>query len=174
MKKIFKLTLLVSLVAMASVSKSQVVMSEFLSVNHEGMAANSKCNNGKPLYYKFQYDSTNNLRIYYTLYLYKDAAKTETILQLPVLMRNLIYTYYLDINVVAKGAISKVVALIYKKDLRWSRLKFSATEECSRIYPPVYDRLNNVDNFETLLQNTIMQLDKNVDFNCYAGTTTKK
>jgi len=173
MKKIFKLILLVSFLGLGSTSRAQVVMAEFLSVNHEGVVANSKCNNGKPLYYKFQYDSTNNVRIYYTLYLYQDAAKTQAILQLPVLMRNLIYTYYLDINVIAKGAVSKVVALILKKDLRWSRLKFSATEECSRIYPPVYDRVNNVDNFDALLQNTIMQLDKNVDFNCYAGTVGK-
>ncbi len=171
MNKLLKIVILTSFIGISSFCSAQVVMKEFLSVNHEGQIANALCNGGKPLYYKFQYDSINNVRIYYTLVLYKDAAKSQAFLTLPVLMRNLTYTYFLDINV-TKGASTKVVALILKKDLRWSRLKFSAHEECMRNNPPVYDRLNNVDDFKVLLQNTIMQLDKNVDFNCYAGTVT--
>lgn len=149
-------------------TKAQVVMAEFLSQNHEGQIVHSINNNGKPLYYKFEYNSTDNMRINYTLYLYKDASKSQPFLTLPVLMRNLTWTYYLDITF-SKSDMSKVAALIFKKDLRWSRVKFSPHEGCSNVNPITWERLNMVNNFETLLNNTIVQLDKNINLNCYAA-----
>lgn len=172
MNKILKITLLASFLGLASLSNAQVIMNEFLSKNHEGMVEHSVNNGGKKLYYKFQYDSVTGARIKYTLYLYKDASKSQPFLTLPVLMRNLIWTYFLDVSFTKDGS-SKVAALIYKKDLRWSRVKFSPHEGCSYITPPIWDRLNQVDNYEKLLQNTIQQLDKNVNFNCYAATAAK-
>ena len=172
MKNIFKLILLASFIGFASVSDAQVVMSEFLSLNHEGQVDKSVNNGGKPIYYKFQYDTTNNVRIKYTLYLYNDASKSQPFLVLPVLMRNLIYTYFLDVTF-KKDGMSKVAAMILKKDLRWSRVKFSPHEGCSNLTPPIWDRYNNVDNYEALLKNTITQLDKNVNFNCYSESAAK-
>ena len=83
MKKIFPYSFIFLLLCSASNSlHAQVVMAEFLSANHEGQVDNSPNNGGKPLYYKFEYNSTDNMRINYTLYLYKDAAKTTPFLKL--------------------------------------------------------------------------------------------
>ncbi|HRH61563.1 MAG TPA: hypothetical protein PL045_13390 [Chitinophagaceae bacterium] len=168
MKIFLKAIIFTALVATVQTAGAQVVMKEFLSQNHEGVIAKSVSNGGKPLYYKFEYKSTEGLRINYTLYLYKDAAKTQPFLTLPVLMRDLVWTYYLDITF-TKDNMSKVAALIFKKDLRWSRVKYSPHEGCSNVNPITWERLNMVNNFESLLNNTIMQLDKNVNFNCYAA-----
>ncbi len=172
MKNILKLILLALFIGIASAPKAQVVMAEFLSLNHEGQVDKSVNNGGKPLYYKFQYDTTNNVRIKYTLYLYKDASKSQPFLVLPVLMRNLIYTYFIDFSF-KKDSTTKVAAMILKKDLRWSRVKFSPHDGCGNITPPIWDRYNNVDNYDALLKNTMGQLDKNVNFNCYAESAAK-
>lgn len=92
-----------------------------------------------------------------------------------VLMRNLNWTYYVDISMPKDGAV-KVAALIFKKDLRWGRVKYSPHAGCSRQEPTVWERYTIGDNKGTadvlyagLLNNFMSQLDKNVDFNCYAG-----
>src|SRR2546430_2450957 len=125
MKNIYKTILFASFImTMSFASHAQVVMAEYLSQDHEGQVARATNNSGKPLYYKFEYKNTDNMRINYTLYLYKDASKKQPFLTMPVLIRNLTWTYYLDITL-TKNNISKVAALIFKKDLRWSRFKFS-------------------------------------------------
>ena len=170
MKNIYKTIALIAFIAITPVvTNAQVIMKEFLSQNIEGKLDHSVNNGGKPLYYKFEYKSVDSMRIYYTLYLYKDASKSSAFLTLPVLIRNLTWTYYLDITF-TKNNTSKVAALIFKKDLRWSRVKFSPHEGCALVNPPAWERLNLVDNYPLLLNNTIMQLDKNVNFNCYAET----
>src|SRR4051794_35008792 len=99
MKNIYKTILFVGLaIVLPFASHTQVVMAEYLSQNHEGQIPHAVNNNGKALYYKFEYKNTDNMRINYTLYLYKDAAKKQPFLILPVLMRNLTWTYYLDIT----------------------------------------------------------------------------
>lgn len=167
MKKIFPYSLIFILLCSTGISvKAQVVMAEFLSANHEGQVDNSPNNGGKSLYYKFEYNNTDNMRINYTLYLYKDAAKTTPYLKLPVLMRNLTWTYFLDITFTHDNT-NKVAALILKKDLRWSRFKFSPHEGFSRTNPTIWTRQNMVSNFEGLLNNTINQLDKNIFLDKY-------
>ena len=156
-------------------ANSQVVMKEFLSMNHEGNVAKSANNNGSALYYKFEYLSTDGARINYKLHIYKDKSMSTPWMSFDVLMRNLNWTFYVDITMPKDGA-DKVAAMIFKKDLRWSRVKYSPHEGCARINPPIWDRYTIGDKTGTpdelyagLMQNFIMQLDKNVDFNCYAA-----
>ena len=164
MKNISKAIAFIAFIAVTSAtSYAQVVMKEFLSQNTEGKIDHAANNGGKPLFYKFEFKNVDSMRIYYTLYLYKDASKSTAYLTLPVLISKLTWTYYLDITF-TKNNTSKVAALIFKKDLRWSRVKFSPHEGCARVNPPVWDRLNLVDNYQLLLNNTILQLDKNVNF----------
>ncbi len=166
MKKIFKTLLILTFIGIASAAQSQVVMKEYLNVNHEGVIANSKNNNGKPLYYKFEYKNTDRNRIYYTLNFYKDAGMKTPYVSFPVLMRNLTWTYYLDVSM-EKDGITKVFAMIFKKDLRWSRVKYSPHENCSYLTPTVWTRYEKVDDFEKLLNNTLTQMDKNIMLECY-------
>jgi hypothetical protein len=171
MKNLFKAFLFVAFIGfLPAAVKSQVVMKEFLLQNHEGQVDNSANNNGKPLYYKFEYTTTDHARINYKLYLYKEAGKKNPWITFDVLMRNLTWTYYVDITF-PKDNTDKVAAMIFKKDLRWSRVKFSPHEGCLRVNPPVWERMNMVDDYERLMQNFIMQIDKNVDLNCYSSAT---
>ncbi len=175
MKKIFHICLMVAFIGfVAGEVNGQVVMKEFLSTNHQGNVAKAANNNGKPLYYKFEYVNTEGARINYKLHLYKDAGMSNPWMSFDVLMRNLNWTYYIDVSM-PKGDQVKVAALIFKKDLRWGRVKYSPHEGCNRQTPPVWDRYTIGDQKGTadvlyagLLNNFIMQLDKNVDFNCYA------
>jgi len=176
MKKILNLFLLVSFIALGvNTAKSQVVMKDFLSIDHTGNVATAANNGGKALYYKFEYVSTEGARINYKLHLYKDKGMATPWMSVDVLMRNLNWTYYVDITMPKDGA-NKVAALIFKKDLRWSRVKYSPHEGCSRQTPPVWERYTIGDEtgtpevlFAGLLNNFITQLDTNVDFTCYAG-----
>jgi len=176
MKKILHICLMVAFVGfLGAEANSQVVMKEFLSMNHEGNVAKSANNNGSALYYKFEYLSTDGARINYKLHIYKDKSMSTPWMSFDVLMRNLNWTYYVDISMPKDGAV-KVAALIFKKDLRWGRVKYSPHEGCSRQTPPVWERYTIGDNKGTadvlyagLLNNFMSQLDKNVDFNCYAG-----
>ena len=173
MKNLIKILVFTVMIGiMPAASNAQVVMKEFLSQDHPGKVDKSMNNNGKPLYYKFQYKSTEGARINYVLYIYKDAGMGTPWLTLPVLMRNLMWTYYVDITF-SKDGMDKVAAMIYKKDLRWSRVKYSPHEGCSKVTPVVWERENMVDNFDGLLNDFIMQLDKNVDLNCYTGGKPK-
>ncbi len=176
MKKILNAFLLVAFISLLPVAgESQVVMKEFLSNPIVGKVDASANNGGKSLYYKFEYVSTEGARINYKLHLYKDAGMKTPWMSFDVLMRNLTWTYYVDVFMKKDGA-DKVAAMIFKKDLRWSRVKYSPHEGCSRINPPIWDRYTigaetgSADMlFAGLMQNFIMQLDKNVDFNCYAA-----
>ncbi|MBP9550116.1 MAG: hypothetical protein KBE86_13250 [Chitinophagales bacterium] len=166
MKNIIKTILFVAFIGIASASQSQVVMKEFLNQNHEGMIANSKNNNGKALFYKLEYKSTDGARIYYTLNFYKDASMKSLYISFPVLMRNLTWTYYLDVSMEKEG-VTKVFAMIFKKDLRWARVKFSPHADCSYLNPTIWTRYEQVDDYEKLLNNTFTQMDKNVILDCY-------
>ncbi|MEZ5013912.1 MAG: hypothetical protein R2794_06440 [Chitinophagales bacterium] len=180
MKNILKVILLAICIGAVSYSAdAQVVMKEFLSENHTGKIEKSFNNGGKPLYYKFEYVSTDDMRIYYKLYLYKDAAMKTPWESFNVLMRNLNWQYYVDITMPKDGA-DKVAALIFKKDLRWSRVKYTPHEGCSRLAIPEYERYTIGDRtgtpkelYDGLLQDFLTQLDKNVDFSCYAGAMAK-
>lgn len=164
------MVLLIAFVAMAHLpSNAQVVMKEFLSENHTGKVDNSVNNNGKPLYYKFEYLHTDSARIYYKLYLYKDASMKTPWMTMNVLMRDLTWTYYVDITFKKDGT-DKVAAMIFKKDLRWSRVKFSPHPGCARIDPPVWERMNLVDDYDKLINNFLMQIDKNINLDCYAAS----
>ena len=145
MKKILNISLFVAFLSLFAVNgNSQVVMKDYLTQNHQGQVAKAANNNGGALYYKFEYVSTEGARINYKLHLYNGA--------------------------------DKVAAMIFKKDLRWSRVKYSPHAGCIRTNPPVYERYTIGAETESsdvlfygLLNNFITQLDKNVDFNCYAG-----
>lgn len=145
---------------------AQVVMKEMLSQNHEGKIDNAKNNGGKPLYYRLEYKDIQGARINYTLNFYKDAGMSTPWLSFPVLMRNLQWSFYLDVSM-AKGPDTKVFAMIYKKDLRWARVKYSPHAGCEGSNPIVWERINLVDDFGKLLNNTFTQMDKNVVLSCY-------
>ena len=147
-------------------SQAQVVMKDFMSANHMGKVENSLNNPGKQLYWKLEYKSTEGARIYYTLTFYKDAAMSQPMVSFPSLMRNLEWTYYLDVSMTKDDA-TKVFAMIFKKDLRWSRVKYTPHQDCGWQDPTKWDRYNQVDDFQKLLDNTMMQLDKNVKLSCY-------
>jgi hypothetical protein len=167
MKTTMKLFLPLLLIGAFSMgTKAQVVMKEFVSANHMGKVDKSVNNNGQPLYWKLEYKNTEGARIYYTLNFYKDAGMTKTYASFPALMRNLEWTYYLDVSM-TKDEATKVFAMIFKKDLRWSRVKYTPHPDCGWLDPTQWERFNQVDNFQKLLDNTMMQLDKNVKLDCY-------
>ena len=178
MKKLYNIILLIGFTSLIPVAgNGQVIMKEFLSQNHMGQLDKSVNNAGKPLYYKFEYVSTEGMRINYKLNLYKDKAMAAPWMTMPVLMRNLNWTYYVDITMTKDGS-DKVAAMIFKKDLRWSRVKFSPHEGCWRNEQPEWERFTIGAESETpeilyasVINNFLMQLDRNVDFNCYAAST---
>src|SRR5215204_1858754 len=99
MKKLYNIILLIGFTSLIPVAgNGQVIMKEFLSQNHMGQLDKSVNNAGKPLYYKFEYVSTEGMRINYKLNLYKDKAMAAPWMTMPVLMRNLNWTYYVDIT----------------------------------------------------------------------------
>lgn len=177
MKKILNIIMMVACIGFfPMVGNSQVVMKDFLTKDHTGQVDKSANNNGGALYYKFEYVSTQGARINYKLHLYKDKSMKTPWMSFDVLMRNLNWTYYVDVTMSKDGA-DKVAAMIFKKDLRWSRVKYSPHAGCARIDPPVWERYTIGAEtgtpetlFAGLLTNFIMQLDKNVDFNCYAAS----
>ncbi len=181
MKKIFNTLILIGFLSLIPAAiNSQVVMKDFLSQNHMGQIDKSVNNNNAPLFYKFEYVSTEGARINYKLNLYKDKGMGSPIMSFDVLMRNLNWTYYVDITMRKDGA-DKVAAMIFKKDLRWSRVKFSPHEGCWRVDQPEWERYTIGSETEApevlyagLLKNFLTQLDKNVDFSCYAGSTAGK
>lgn len=170
MKKFLKPLIFIFFIS-ASIQKidAQVVLKEYLTSNHEGKIDKSKNNGGKPLYYKMEYKNTEGARINYTLNFYKDASMKTPWLSFPLLIRNLPRTLYLDVSM-TKDNMTKVFALIFKKDLRWARVKYSPHEGCALVNPNIYDRIDMVDNYEALLNNTFSQMDRNVDLNCYAAS----
>jgi hypothetical protein len=175
MKKIIYAFLLVASIGLVpAIGKSQVVMKEYLTENLDGKIDAAVNNGGKALYYKFEYVSTEGARINYKLHLYKDAGMKTPWISYDVLMRNLTWTFYVDIFMVKDGS-NKVAAMIFKKDLRWSRVKYSPHAGCARVDPPVWDRYTIGAETGTpevlyagLMQNMIMQIDRNIDLNCYA------
>ncbi len=175
MKKILNIALMVAFIGfLTGKANGQVVMQEFLSINHKGQVDKSLSCNGSPLYYQFEYVKTDRARILYTLHLYKDKGMSKPWMSFNVVMRNPNGNFYVDITM-PKDGVNKDAAMIFRKDLRWSRVKFSPHEGCARVNPPVWERYTIGAETETpevlfagLLNNFIMQLDKNVDFSCYA------
>lgn len=166
MKNILRTLLFITVIAMFSSLQAQVVMKEDLTRNITGKIDKSVNNDGKPLYYKLEYKSTEGARINYQLTFYKDAGMAKPVVSFPVLIRNLIWTYYLDVSM-DKDGMTKVFAMIYQKDLRWARVKYSPHTGCANKEPITWERMNLVDNYEKLLNGTFAQLDKNVNLDCY-------
>jgi hypothetical protein len=168
MKNIIKSFLSLMLIgAFALGTQAQgVVMKDFLSADHQGKIEKSLNNGGRPLYWKLQYKNTEGARINYDLIFYKDASMSTPYVTFPTLMRNLEWTYYIDVSMTKDDA-TKVFAMIFKKDLRWSRVKYSPHTDCAWLNPPMWERFDKVDNFQKLLDNTFMQMDKNVKLDCY-------
>lgn len=167
MKNILKTCITICILAFATQQVSaQVVMKEMLSQNHEGKIENAKNNGGKALYYRLEYKDTQGARINYMLHFYKDAGMSSPWLSFPLLMRNLPRTLYMDVSMTQNNA-TKVFAMIFKKDLRWARVKYSPHAGCEGSNPILWERINLVDDFGKLLNNTFTQMDKNVVLSCY-------
>jgi len=78
MKTTFKsLLAIVIIAAFATGANAQVVMKDFVSMDHTGTIVNSVNNNGSNLYWKLEYKSTDRARIYYDFVIYKDAAMKD-------------------------------------------------------------------------------------------------
>jgi hypothetical protein len=182
MKRLLSLVAL-SLFLTAAVSAQQVVTKENLESNHTGMLADSKNNDGKPIYYKFEYVSTDKAAykwdddgatrgsIKYKLHIYNDAAMNDLVISLPVKMRNLITTYYVDVVFNKKDyedadRREKSAQMIFKKDVKWARTKFVPHAGCQR-EDGNWERKDRVESYEDLLQYLIQQLDSNVMWECY-------
>ncbi|MFN0274901.1 MAG: hypothetical protein ACKVPJ_04090 [Chitinophagales bacterium] len=167
MRNILRTFIAISFLTLATQQASaQVVMKEYLSSNLDGKIDNAKNNGGKALHYRLEYKETQGARIGYTLHFYKDAGMSKPWISFPVIMRNLQWTYYMDVSM-AKDNATKVFAMIYKKDLRWARVKYSPHTGCEGTNPIVWERIDKVEDFASLIKNTLTQMDKNVKLSCY-------
>lgn len=168
--RIFLSTLTLAL-TLSSV-QSQVVLREYLSQNHSGTVENSLNFPGKPLNYEWQYGSMeiNHYfaegeaiqKIHYTLVL---KAGDREVLRLPVLMRDLIVTYYVEIGFDKEDA-RRTVSAIFQKSNKWVKLKGVLHEGCRRP-DQRWGRLNDLRAYAPLLQYIVAELDRNIDFHCY-------
>lgn len=154
-----------------------------LTENFSGQVEQSKNNSGRTIYYDFVYVRTDGASykwdiegatkgaIVYRLDIYSDAARKNLILSLPVKMRNLLTSYYVDViftnaNYPDENLRDKGATLIFKKDVRWARTKFVPHEGCRRD-DGNWERIDKVESFDQLMQYFIRQLDNNVQFSCY-------
>ena len=176
MKKIFQYTIAMFLfVGMAYTAHSQVVMSGFLESNHSGMIENSVNNDGNTLYYEWEFlDKETNMNkdkelslILFKLHLAKDKEGKDLILSLDVSMRDLLVTFYIDV-LFDKDEHPKAAAMRYKKDNRWALVKFVPHPGC-KIESGQWERMNDIESFDQLLQYVVKELDNNVDFSCFTG-----
>lgn len=160
-----------------------IVNKEALEQNHSGMLEASKNNNGRAVYFEFVHVSTDKAAykwddagatrgsIRYMLKIYRDAAKTDLILAMPVKMRNLITTYYVDVvfnkaDLDDENLREKSAQMIFKKDVRWARTKFVPHMGCAW-EDGNWERIDRVESFDQLLNYLVRQLDQNVKFSCY-------
>lgn len=182
-RKLF-LTLLL-LGGVAALQAQSVVTKEALTENHSGTVPSAVNNGGKTLYYTFAYVATDKARykwddagatrgsIRYTLNLYRDAAGKDLILSLPVQMRNLLTTYYIEAAFTKDdyedaSLREKSALMVFKKDVKWARTKFVPHEGCERA-DGSWDRIDRVESLQQLFDYFVGQLDRNVDFSCYGG-----
>ncbi len=172
------------LIAPVIATQAQTVVSKAkLEQNLSGQLDKSKNNNGRALYYDFVYLSTDEASykwddagatrgsIRYRLDFFRDAARKDLLLSLPVKMRNLITSYYVDViftnakfpdpSLREKGA-----TMIFKKDVHWARTKFVPHEGCER-EDGNWERIDKVESYEQLMDYLVRQLDNNVKFDCY-------
>lgn len=182
MKRIVSLMMLV-LVAAVAVQAQVIVKKDYLEQNHEGVLQESKNYGGKSIYYEFVHVSTDKAAykwdtegatrgsVKYKLNIYKDAGKSDLLISMPVKMRNLITTYYVDVvfnkkDFAEESLREKSAQMIFKKDVKWARTKFVPHAGCQR-EDGNWERIDRVESYEQLLQYLIRQLDSNVDFECY-------
>jgi hypothetical protein len=142
-------------------------MQDFLEQSHEGMLEQSMNNNNKPMYYDWTYVSTNpSVKKYeFTLNFYRDAAKTEVYLSLPVVIRNPLFVCYIDV-IFTKDDYPKAAAMRYRKDGRWALVKFVPHPGC-RNEKGKWERVYDMESFDQLLKYMVTELDNNVNFDCY-------
>jgi hypothetical protein len=181
MKRIALLSL--ALAAFLQADAQGIVSKKRLEENISGRIESSRNNNGKPLYYEFVYLETDEANyawndagatrgsIRYRLDLYRDEAKKDLYLSMPVKMRNLITTYYVDIIFTNKdypdpALRDKGATMIFKKDVRWARTKFVPHEGC-RQPDSEWSRIDRVESLDQLMTYYISQLDANVRMDCY-------
>ncbi len=177
---LFALVLMMSLQA---VQAQGVVSRAKLEQNTSGQLSDSKNNGGKPLYYDFVYLSTDKASypwddagatrgsIRYRLDVFRDAGRRDLLISVPVKMRNLVTTYYVDAifnkaDFPDPAQRDKGATMIFKKDVRWARTKFVPHEGCAR-EDGVWLRIDKVESYEQLMEYYIRQLDNNVKFECY-------
>ncbi|GEM_PF-676803 len=177
------LSLVILLASVFAGQAQGIVNKALLEQSLSGQVDKSKNNNGRTLYFEFVYLSTDAAHykwddggstrgsIRYRLDFYKDAAHRDLLLSLPVKMRNLITTYYVDaiftnstyedVTQRDKGA-----TMIFKKDVRWARTKFVPHKGCAR-EDGNWERIDRVESYEQLMTYFVRQLDNNVQFDCY-------
>lgn len=182
MNRLFALILLLA-TAVVTADAQGIVKKEYLEENHMGQISGAKNNGGKTLYFEFVYlktdaasykwDDSGATRgsIKYRLDVYSDAGKTNKIISMPVRMRNLITTYYVDVvfnkrDFADESLREKSATMIFKKDVRWARTKFVPHEGCQR-EGSSWERLDDAESYDQLLTYLIRQLDNNIDFSCY-------
>jgi hypothetical protein len=154
------------------VSNAQVVNRELLMQDHEGKIMNSVNFNGKSIAYEFKFKDMEKAsyfaeeeaiqRIFYDLILKvdgKDVARYE------VMIRDLIVTMYMDINLVKDGK-KVVISPIYNKTNKWVKLKGTLTDDCSNPGSQ-WGRMNQIKSFGQLLDFIITDFDKNVRLSCF-------
>lgn len=153
-------------------AQAQVVYREYLSQNHEGTIENSVNYNGRTLAYQWEYVDMEKgqhfaepeaiQRIIYRLNLSVDGRPVG---HFDLQMRDLIVSYYVEINA-TKDEDSRTIMALYHKANRWARLKGVPHLGCRR-EGVSWGRMDTVKSYEELMHFIVQQLDKNIDFNCY-------
>jgi len=181
MNRIFSLVLL--LASVVTLQGQGIVSKALLEQNHTGQIAAAKNNGSRTMYFEFVYLSTDAASykwddggathgsIRYRLDVYRDAAHKDLLLSLPIKMRNLITTYYVDAifthaTYADESQRDKGATMIFKKDVRWARTKFVPHKGCAR-EGGNWERIDKVESYEQLMTYFVTQLDNNVLFDCY-------
>jgi hypothetical protein len=154
------------------VSNAQVVNRELLMQDHQGKIMNSVNFGGKTISYEFKFKDMEKgsyfaeeeaiQRIFYELILKVDG---KEVARYDVMIRDLIVTMYMDINLVMDGE-KIVISPIYNKTNKWVKLKGTLTNDC-RNQGTQWGRMNEIKSFGQLLDFIIMDFDKNVRLSCF-------
>ncbi|MEM7104581.1 MAG: hypothetical protein AAF502_15700 [Bacteroidota bacterium] len=143
---------------------AQVVMQSYLRIDHSGALPESINFPDKGLEYQFTYqDHPSAVKCSYTLNLSSDGKEINTF---DVRLRNLDFTFYLEIRMQGPETALKTLSAIFDKSNKWLRVKFAAPPGCSA-EDEQWDRVNNISDFQELLLQVITQLDRNVQLTCY-------
>ncbi|MEO6168850.1 MAG: hypothetical protein ABIO46_01830 [Chitinophagales bacterium] len=177
MNKITKSSVLFLLFIAPFLGHSQVVMQELLTQDHKGMLDKSANWQGKKMYYVLKYDSirpyhfetyTTN-RYYYTLSMADNAGMNNAV-KIPGMVRDLVVKTYFEFYF-NNGTENKTFTAIYEKYEKWYRIKFAPQAGCRR--EELWDRVNNINNYNELLSSIIGQMDNNVKLDCFAKQQAK-